>query len=127
MSVVISIQDFEDTLLMWEWGKFARSAWFRTKYPEWVKRMTGVRKEESKAAQMPIGDIEPDYAYALDREIARLPEMLRDILVHTYVNRLTMSDIAKDLEVSKKAIESNKVAALGILYGRLYDISLATL
>jgi DNA-directed RNA polymerase specialized sigma subunit len=108
----------EDGLLLREWGRYARTAWFRTQYPEWVKAMTGRRRETPKTY---IGDIDPDYAAKLDRNISGLDEQQRDVLVNIYVNRLSVRDTAKDLGISRQSVCQSRDISIAYLYGRLID------
>jgi hypothetical protein len=124
----ISVSDFEDALKMWSWGKWARSCWFKTKYPEWVKRMTGIRKDtEQEVKGRYIPPIDDAYGEKLDAAISRLPELTRDVLVHIYVNRLEVSDVAKDLETSQYVVRDERKMGLSMLYGRMVNFDLNTL
>ena len=123
--VTITISDFEDALNIWGWGRWARSCWFRTKYPEWVKMVVGVRKDaDPESFGRFIPEITDEYGETLDRAVSRLPERHRDVLVHFYVNRLETSEIAKDLNTSRYIVRQEREIALSILYGRLVDVDL---
>lgn len=108
----------EDLLMLREWGKWARSIWFRTQYPEWVKAMTGRRRETPKSY---IGDIRPEYAEQLDSHISALDEQQRDVLVNLFVNRLSVRDTAADLGISRQSVCQSRDISIAYLYGRLID------
>ena len=119
MRAVTTYEQMESVLRVWEWGKWARSAWGQPlKPPGWVKEIK--TQDREKDLKRIIGTISDDYGSALDSYISALPEEFRDTLVNLYVNLLPAREAAKDQKTTTYRVRNNRDVALGILYGALH-------
>ena len=116
-----SLVEFEEALMMWEYGKWARTAWERPlKMPGWVKEIKTLDREPDLGRI--IGNIDDEYGERLDRKIAVLNQdglINADILVNIYVNLMNVEQCAKDLKTTKHTVRDSRKTSLAILFGSM--------
>lgn len=116
--------ELEETLRLWEWGKWARSAWLRPmKMPGWVKEIKTLDRE--KTLGRIIGDIPDEYGEFLDRKISVLNKenlINADVIVNIYVNLRSVDETARDMKVSKHTVRKEREGAIRTLYGNMAKI-----
>lgn len=112
----LSTSSLEDELQLRSFGKWARSAEQRTKYPLWVQQMLQGHREDPREL---IPDIDPDYAMRLDKMMTRLDPFDRDVLVSHYVGRQSFRSIAVALRTTDRNVRDVRDRALSYLAGLL--------
>lgn len=119
MAEVTNHQFYEDCVQIWEWGKHARSEWFRTKYPPWL-RILKLPNREPDGLKRIIPEISPERFDQIEKAVTELPsQTMKDVLVDLYVNNYGVRQTARDLGVSDQVVWTHRNGALQILYGRL--------
>ena len=114
-SLELSTEFLEETLLMREWGQWARQGSGKV-YPGWVNKIKPGYRESPKEMIM---DIDDDKGLLIDGMIATLDSRSKVILVEIYVNKCAINKLQRILHTTRHIIRQRRDTALGVLYGML--------
>lgn len=110
----------ESTLLMREWGKWARNVeggrlgFIR---PGWVNQIRQGYREEDNDPDEYLPDISDEYGLHIDDCLLELDTYSRTLMVLYYEKRVSLNNLAKILKKSKQRISTDRDCALSALYG----------